>query len=162
MKSGAQTSAVPPGEAVLGDRAVFSPAPRGPAYRTWTNDDIERIARYRRQGMTNLQAAAQISIDSGIPRSVSAVKKALHVRGLLTPEAMLKRQQRGETQEHARFKAQEKALSSIEAMRKPASRKPGTTLRRCLGNTLDFFPCGRQFASEGPHHRLCGRCRPGR
>lgn len=131
-------------------------------YRGWSNDDIERVAEYRRSGMTNLQAAAQISIDSGIPRSVAAVKKALCVRGMLSPAAMLKRQQRGQTQEQARLKSQEKALSRIDSMRKPASRKPGTTLRRCLGNTLDFFPCGRQFASEGPHHRLCGRCRPGR
>ena len=131
-------------------------------YRGWSNDDIERVAEYRRSGMTNLQAAAQISIDSGIPRSVAAVKKALCVRGMLSPAAMLKRQQRGQTQEQARLKSQEKALSRIDSMRKPASRKPGTTLRRCLGNTLDFFPCGRQFASEGPHHRLCDRCRPGR
>ena len=141
---------------------MSDPAPRGPAYRAWSNDDIERIARYRRQGMTNLQAAAQISIDSGIPRSVSAVKKALHVRGLLTPEAMLKRQQRGLTQEQARHKTEDQRLLRIDAMRKPAARKPGTTLRRCLGNTLDLIPCGRQFPSEGAYHRLCDRCRPGR
>jgi hypothetical protein len=128
-------------------------------YRAWTNDDIESIAKYRRSGMTNLQAAAQISIDSGIPRSVNAVKKALHVRGLLTPQAMLTRQQRGATQEQARLTAKEKALSRIESMRKPASPKLGTTLRRCIGNTLDFVPCSKQFFSEGAHHRLCDRCR---
>jgi hypothetical protein len=132
------------------------------AYRAWSNDDIERVAEYRRSGMTNLQAAAQISIDSGIPRSVAAVKKALCVRGMLSPAAMFDRQQRGAAQEHARLKTKETALVRQAEMRKPTPRKPGTTLRRCIGNTLDLLPCGRQFASEGPHNRLCGRCRLGR
>jgi len=132
------------------------------AYRAWSNDDIERVAEYRRSGMTNLQAAAQISIDSGIPRSVAAVKKALCVRGMLSPAAMFDRQQRGAAQERARSKTKEKALVRQDEMRKFTPRKPGTELRRCIGNTLDFVPCGRQFASQGPHNRLCDRCRLGR
>lgn len=37
-------------------------------------------------------------------------------------------------------------------------RKP-TTQRQCLASSYDGFRCTTVFASEGPHHRLCGECR---
>lgn len=39
-----------------------------------------------------------------------------------------------------------------ERREKPPVVKPGRTTRACMC-------CGKPFASEGPHHRLCGDCR---
>lgn len=49
-------------------------------------------------------------------------------------------------------KALDRRESSVNRRIEILTRKPKTTTRACMC-------CGCEFASDGPHHRLCGTCR---
>lgn len=108
----------------------------GDGLRPWSKSETKILEKLAEQGCTRME------ISAALPgRTYDAVNKRAKYKDILIKHAP--QSNRGRRKEKYVPKSYEEPIQDT------------VTLRKCMNHS----ECGRMVASEGPHHRLCERCR---